>query len=69
MPTYLIRDLHALNPDDYPEPLFDILERLNGTASYSREVYGTLAEAEAAKALYEAGEAFVGEPLLGGWSA
>lgn len=61
MATYTIRVLHATNPDDYPEPLYDILEDSKGRRSYSDEVYENLAEAEAAKAMYEAGEPFAGE--------
>jgi hypothetical protein len=60
MPTYTIRNLHAEAPDGYQPELYDILEDDKGHRSYSDEVYDTLAEAEAAKALHEAGEPFVG---------
>ncbi len=42
-----VRDLHALAPDDYEGPLFDLVASLDdGTYRYSFEVYCTAAEAE-----------------------
>ncbi|MBL8355585.1 MAG: hypothetical protein JNM01_12220 [Delftia acidovorans] len=45
---FIVRDLHARYPDDYVEPIFDLLAEEDGKpARYSPDTYDTRAEAEA----------------------
>lgn len=45
--AFSVRDLHAMAPDDYPGPLFDVRADLpDGRWAYSDECYLTRDEAE-----------------------